>query len=83
MFNGDKGCGWHGTATLTSKLNPSNTITANIQPFRGAAPCGNLVFFGVTGGTGKFAHASGNGNVRFNCSSDGTYTDRWSGTLKY
>jgi len=83
FLNGDFGCSFGGSVRLTSKFNPANTITANLAPFRGAPPCGNLIGYGITGGTGKFAHASGKGRFKLICNNDKTYTNSWSGTLNF
>ncbi|HET9343878.1 MAG TPA: hypothetical protein VFO25_13295 [Candidatus Eremiobacteraceae bacterium] len=40
--------------------------------------------FTVISGTGKFVNATGSGTVAFTCnSSNGTYTDHWSGTITF
>jgi hypothetical protein len=81
-------CGyWLGTGTLTSSHNPRNTITVWLRSVAigSESPCYNPrgVQFSVTGGTGKFAHATGSGTVRFVCNNNGTYTDHWTGTVMY
>jgi hypothetical protein len=50
-------------------------------------PCiGNpVVDWIVTGGSGKFQHATGSGSLTFKCEFNGVgpYTDGWTGTLNY
>jgi hypothetical protein len=43
-------------------------------------PCQSPLSWTVTGGTGKFVHATGSGTVTFKCVG-ATYSDKWSGTL--
>jgi hypothetical protein len=47
--------------------------------------CGGSNTYVVTGGTGRFAHATGSGTITTTCPgpSGHTYTDAWSGTLYY
>lgn len=77
---------WSGQATLVNTLRPRNTITVMLSA-TGTSPCtpriGTHVGFGVISGTGRFAHATGGGTIKFTCNSDGTYTDHWSGTISF
>jgi hypothetical protein len=77
--------GWGGTATLSSSRNPQNQIVMDIFSHSATidSPCGHVFYYSVTGGSGKFANASGSGTVSFTCSGSTSYTDRWSGTLNY
>ncbi len=75
---------WHGKVILRSSKHPRNSIKIEISGKD--YPCLKQTFsYTVTGGTGKFAKATGNGNVRFQCqgSGRGTYSDQWSGTLSF
>lgn len=78
-------CQFTGSVTLGSTLHPRNTVTVGVGPLD-TPPCQHI-FFGwryvVTSGTGRFAHAAGSGHIKFNCNSDGTYTDQWTGTLTF
>ena len=83
-------CKWTGKATLANTLRPKNSITFRLTGARILGtylpPCGSnskAPSYTVTGGTGKFAHASGSGIVKFTCKSDGTYTDQWVGMLQF
>ena len=80
---------WAGTATLMSARYPRDTINANVNHllFR-SNPCevfGKHVDFTITGGTGKFAAATGSGTITITCHgvTSGTYTDQWSGTISF
>lgn len=73
-----------GTATITNKLHPGNTITVALGP--SGPPCNFRtrifgVSFTVRSGTGKFRNAMGSGKVKFTCGSG--YTDKWSGTITF
>ena len=81
------GCAnWQGLATLKSLRNPRNYINIQVLP---TGDLGYLCQFGasyqVTGGGGKFAHATGGG--RWTCTLNGYgthhYSDRWAGKLKF
>ena len=77
-------CEFVGTATITSKLHPGNTITVGLGP--SGEPCNFRtrilgVSFTVRSGTGKFRNATGSGKVKFTCGSG--YTDKWSGTITF
>lgn len=80
---------WHGTATLTSSRFPNNSITATVDHVLARSnPCdafGRHVDFTVTGGTGRFASATGSGTIAITChgNTSGTYTDQWSGTITF
>lgn len=86
-----EGCGWTGSATLSSASHPRNSIIVNLslaRPGLGGfnTPCnthGKKITFSVSGGTGRFALATGSGTVMFTCNSNGSYTDRWSGTITF
>jgi len=87
MESNDAFCdGWHGFATLTNAAHPRNSIKMNLSSATKSTPCtplGHVTTFTITGGTGRFANASGSGTVAFGCNSNGTYTDKWSGTITF
>jgi hypothetical protein len=80
-------CGFEGGgAILTSRLNTANSVSMTFVS--GYGTCGSVgtsVNWTITGGTGKFANATGNGYLTIKCSGQlyGTYTDSWSGVLYY
>jgi hypothetical protein len=77
---------WYGTATLTSKAHPKNTLQIALTTRENNDnPCTEAVLFTVTGGTGKFVNASGSGQVTFTCAGYGSasYTDQWGGSISY
>lgn len=78
-------CVWNGTATLTSRHRPKDsvTFTLGLNGSRYHNPCTNAVGYVVKRGTGKFANASGYGTVTFSCTDSGIYLDDWSGTLNF
>jgi len=78
-------CNWKGRAELISSLHPRNSIVVLLDTTGfNQGPCGVQHSFEVTSGTGRFAHAMGNGTVAFMCKpSKGTYTDQWSGTVSF
>ena len=76
-------CHLTGFATLKSIRHPRNSITFFLQgQTQGCNPRSGLQFR-VTSGTGRFAHATGNGILHFLCQSSGSYTDQWTGTLQF
>lgn len=75
------GGSYSGPATLTSKRRPKNSITVQLTGGM-YYPCLAPLSWTVTSGTGKFAHATGSGTLKFNCVGN-TYTDKWSGTLNF
>ena len=80
----DPFCNLTGRATLVSASHPLNSVSVTLQA--GAAACGGFLHkttFTVHGGTGRFRHATGGGTIQFNCTSNGSYTDKWSGTLNF
>lgn len=86
MSSGRNSCTMSGSATMVSKGNPSNSITMTIVS--NGLPCFRApptVTFNITGGTGRFARATGSGTVVFHCGfgNSGTYTDVWSGTITF
>ena len=87
MESNDAFCnGWKGSATLTNAAHPQNSIKMNLSTTTRNTPCsplGHATTFTITGGTGRFANATGTGTVAFYCNSDGTYTDKWSGTISF
>ena len=87
MNSDDSSCnGWRGSATLTSAARPRNSIKMKLSTTTNNTPCvlfGHAIKFTVTGGTGRFANATGTGTVAFACHSNGTYTDKWSGTVTF
>lgn len=84
MTENDNTCldSWFGSALIISKFNRANTVTVSLTTGR-YGPCTQGADWTVTGGTGKFAHATGSGTVFFTCNSNGTYTDGWSGALHF
>ena len=80
--------GLTGAATLTSVQRPRDTIAASVTSSDFKSPCnGFTMSFTVTGGTGRFRRATGGGSIVLNalsskCSSY-SYSDKWSGTLKF
>jgi hypothetical protein len=85
-----QGCPWQGTATLLNSAHPLNSITMDLSLAKGLIhpnnPCApgpnRQIMFTVSGGTGRFRHATGSGTVVFTCNS-GRYTDQWSGTISF
>jgi hypothetical protein len=74
-----------GLATLTNVQVPRDTITASLSATNWKGPCyGITMSFTVTGGTGRFRHASGSGTIRLSsqCTSY-SYSDKWRGTLNF
>lgn len=77
-----------GSATLTSSQVPKDSVTASVSSTDFKSPCYDFTLsFAVTGGTGKFRHASGSGTILVHrpstdCSSY-SYSDKWKGTLKF
>lgn len=75
---------WKGKVILTSSKDPSNAISMSLTE-RGPTPnpCQSYPY-NVTGGTGKFANATGSGTVALTCHGfRGQYSDQWSGTLNF
>ncbi len=77
-----------GSATLTNSRDPGNSITASVSSTDFKSPCdGFTMAFAVTGGTGRFRHASGSGTIALNTLSSNcvsyAYNDKWRGTLKF
>jgi len=73
-----------GPATLTSTRIPSNSVSFQLTGGQ-TLPCpgvGGTLSWTVTGGTGKFAQATGSGTMTFKCVPSG-YSDEWSGTLSF
>lgn len=70
------GCGSSGTFTLWHP-----PYTASIHGNLVGAECSTDTYT-VTGGTGRFVKATGSGTVTFSCS-DETYSDQWSGNIKF
>jgi len=74
---------WKGPAKLTSAMHPLDTIRLSLAE-RNFTPCTIRPAFTVTGGTGKFAHATGSGKVVFTCDAmRHTYSDQWAGTISF
>lgn len=77
-----------GSATLTSSQVPKDSVTATVSSTDFRSPCYDFTLsYAVTGGTGKFRHASGSGTIAFHglstdCSAY-SYSDKWRGTLKF
>lgn len=94
MVAGGGACAiWKGSATLTSRFHRANTVTVSTTfTNNDQQPCNNPrhgpgrfpTYWTVTGGTGKFANATGKGSVTLVCDfTKHTYTDTWTGALKY
>ena len=81
-------CVWAGDITLSALgAHPQDTIMMSVT-FNGGGRAGNpcnpvhgQVQFVVSGGTGRFKNAAGNGTIKLTCNSNGTYFDHWSGTI--
>lgn len=77
-----------GSATLTSSQAPKDSVTASVSSTDFKSPCYDFTLsFAVTGGTGKFRHASGSGTIVLHRLSTDcfsySYSDKWRGTLKF
>lgn len=69
------------TGSLKSKQHPGNAIFVSIT--NRSDPLCATDEFSITGGSGKFAHATGSGSVTFVCSGSYSYTDQWSGSISF
>ena len=77
-------CDMQGSATLTSTNHPRNSVTVRLEyELPGCERSFRGIPFTVIGGTGRFANATGSGTIQLSCHSNGTYTDKWSGTITY
>ena len=79
-------CKFSGEATMVSKANQANSISMALES--SSLPCYHTAgswTFTINGGTGRFAQATGSGTVAIRCSiaNPGTYTDVWSGTIRF
>jgi hypothetical protein len=76
-----------GSATLTSVQHPRDSITARVSSADFKDSCdGFTMSYSVTGGTGRFRRASGSGTIALSTLSSQcaySYSDKWSGTLKF
>jgi len=80
------GSPWSGGVFLTSAKHPQNRISMVLSEAGpgGITPCGHTFSYTADGGTGKFVHATGTGNVTIQCYDNyTTYSDQWSGTLSF
>ena len=76
-----------GSATLTSDRVSRDTVSASVSSSE-FTPCYDFTMsFTVTGGTGRFRHASGSGTIVLHRPSSEcisySYGDKWRGTLKF
>jgi hypothetical protein len=71
------------TATLRSAQSKKDSITTAYFFY----PCTGPMAYTISGGTGRFSHATGAGLIAAICKYEtldyGTYTDTWTGTLYY
>ena len=80
-------CVFTGTAKIVSKRLPANSIAMTLGS--STLPCfhtrSTTMTFTINGGTGRFAQATGSGTVVITCgpANAGTYTDVWSGTIRF
>ena len=83
---------WRGSASLVSRFHPANTLTVSLTfNDNDHNPCNDPrhhqrtpASWAVSGGTGKFAHATGSGTVTLICDfSNHTYTDTWTGAIHF
>ena len=76
-----------GSATLTSRQVPGDSISAKVSSTDFKTPCyGFTMSFTVTGGTGRFRRASGSGTIVLSPLSTEciySYSDKWAGRLKF
>jgi hypothetical protein len=76
-----------GSATLTSVQHPRDSITASVSSADFKGSCDSFTMsFAVIGGTGRFRRASGSGTIALSTLSSQcsySYSDKWSGTLKF
>jgi hypothetical protein len=70
------------SAKLTSLHSKMDSIKVTISVRH---ECNGSNRYKVTGGTGRFAHATGSGTITTTCKGlpRGAYSDQWSGTLYY
>lgn len=77
-----------GSATLTSNRDSRDSVSASVSSTNFKSPCYDATMsFTVTGGTGRFRHASGGGSLvvhplSSNCFSY-SYSDKWRGAIKF
>lgn len=87
MTSAKNSCKFSGTATMVSKKRPADSITTVIAS--SSLPCfhshATTMTFTISGGTGRFAQATGSGTVVFTCgpANTGIYNDEWSGTITF
>jgi hypothetical protein len=72
-------CTGSGSATLVSHFRPADSVMATLSC---TETCG-VWKWSLSGGTGKFAHATGSGKWTIRPHRPGGYTDQWTGTLNY
>ena len=73
--------GWAGHVVLRSSKYPRVRIKMQVSG-RAYSSCPTTLSYTVTGGTGRFYHATGSGTVAFTCSGS-AYSDQWSGTISF
>jgi hypothetical protein len=87
LFTGRRGScqGWSGRVVLTASKRLRNRIEVRLYGSGFSSPCGQQLSYTVTGGTGRFYHATGSGAVTFQCDRyrSGQYSDQWSGTINF
>jgi hypothetical protein len=74
--------GWFGHVVLRSLKHPRVRIKMQVGGRAHPGPCPSTLSYTVTGGTGRFYHATGSGTVAFMCSGS-AYSDQWSGTISF
>jgi hypothetical protein len=84
VLHANRTCAWRGGATLQSARHPSQEIFIALYEDRENVenPCEIGFTYAIHGGTGKFAHAKGSGDLTFQCSGS-RYSDQWSGTIRF
>ncbi len=74
--------GWSGHVVLRSSKHPRVRIKMQVGGRAYPGRCPTTLSYTVTGGTGRFDHATGSGTVAFMCSGS-AYSDQWSGTITF
>lgn len=82
-YAGRQECQWMGTAKITSMRDSNDSIEIALDGNADYQGCSNQLTFTVTGGTGKFSRASGDGTWTFKCEGNGQFRDHWSGHVTF
>lgn len=69
-----------GSFTLTSSKHPTDKISLSVSP---PNIMGNPVTYTITGGSGRFAKATGSGTWSLANRRHDTYSDKWSGSISF